>query len=60
MALLRSQIAKAGVADVPTEKIDGAMLDELFRLAKIHDVSEALFLALVECGVLGEGHEPEK
>ena len=57
IALLRSQIAKTGAGQIPTEKIDAAMLDELFRLAKIHDVSETLFLALVECGVLGEGHE---
>ena len=56
ISLLRSQIA-GSEEKIPTDKIDESVLAELFRIAKIHDVSETLFMALVDCGVLYDGHE---
>ena len=56
ISLLRSQIAGDEV-EIPTEKIDKTVIAELFRLADTHDVSETLFLALVECGLISEGDE---
>ena len=57
ISLLRSQIAGGGIEKIPVGEIDGSTISELFRLADIHDVTETMFQALVECGVLGEGQE---
>lgn len=57
ISLLRAEIAGGGTEQIPTKEIDDSMLSELLRLAEIHDVSETLFMALVECGALQEGHE---
>lgn len=57
ISLLRSQIAPSNKEAIPTERIDASLITELFRLAEIHDVSETMFLALVECGALGKGDE---
>ena len=57
ISLLRSQIAPGGESTVSVERIDAAMISELFRLAEIHDVTETMFLALVECGALKKGDE---
>ena len=56
ISLLRSQIA-GSEEKITAGKIDESALAELFRIAKIHDVSETLFMALVDCGVLYDGHE---
>ena len=57
ISLLRSQISGGEPVDISRDSIDDEVISQLFRLADIHDVSEVLFCALVECGVLCEDDE---
>lgn len=52
IALLRSQIAERGVADIPKDALDGEAVSAVVRLADVHDVTGVIFTALSECGVI--------
>ncbi|MBR5817351.1 MAG: nucleotidyltransferase family protein [Clostridia bacterium] len=52
IALLRSQIAERGVADIPKDALDGETVSAVLRLADVHDVLGVVFTALSECGVI--------